>query len=46
MTQSPIEEYLSAAYDKTIQKLKQEQESKRTPFQELLTKSAANIKSA
>jgi hypothetical protein len=40
MTQTPLEQYRSTTYDLTVAKLKQEQEAKKTPLQELLTKSA------
>lgn len=33
---SPLEEYRRLTYDKTIQKLKQEQEERETPVQKLL----------
>jgi len=38
MTQSPLEEYRKQTYDKTLQRLKQEQESRETPMQKLLVK--------
>lgn len=38
MTQSPLEEYRKQTYDKTVQKLKDEQELKKTPLQLLLAK--------
>lgn len=40
MTQSPLEQYRSTTYDLTITKLKQEQQARKTPLQELLAKNA------
>lgn len=40
MIQNPLDEYRKQTYDKTVEKLKQEQEARKTPLQELLTKSA------
>ncbi len=36
MAQSPLEEYGKRTYDKTVQRLKQEQEARETPLQKLL----------
>lgn len=38
MTQSPLDEYRKQTYDKTVQKLKDEQEAKKTPLHLLLAK--------
>ncbi len=38
MTRSPLDEYREQTYDKTVQKLLQEQESRQTPVQKLLAK--------
>jgi len=37
MTQSPLDEYRELTYDRTIKKLKQEQQLKQTLLQKLLT---------
>ena len=37
---TPLQQYRAATYDLTVAKLKQEQEAKKTPLQELLTKNA------
>jgi len=42
MTQSPLDEYRKQTYDKTVQKLKQEQELRQTSLQKLLTTNSVN----